>query len=226
MAYTAHIDRAIAPDYSYDPKSGRYRYISGPGKGQFAPREAVLAITKDYVNTKTQELKDLGTALSDGKIDLDKFQDGMSNILRVLHVNQAILGRGGLDRMQPADWLAVGRTLKQQYRDGKGSDGQKFGVKWLAADIKAGLVSPAQLQNRLTMYAQASKISYHKAVQANQVDLGYTLMQRFLGQCKNHCPSCYSYSVMGKRPVGDLPLIGEKCECGSNCCCSIKYYKQ
>lgn len=214
---------AASDEYTFDPKTGRYRYTSGAAKGKFAPREAVLALTQKAIAANTAELQQLGDRLAAGTLKLRDFQEEAGAIVRRIHVQNAILGRGGIDKMKPADWLLVARTLKQQFYAGKDAEtGRRFGLKHLAAEIKAGEVSAAQLRQRLALYAESGKVTYWEMAKRSAADGGQGYGLRRLGDAQ-HCPSCVRYAAEPPRPIAELVTPGTRCECRSRCKCSIEF---
>ena len=216
------VDFAISADYTFDPKTGRYRYRSGTaGAGQFAPRTAVLALTEDTILSERKNLLEVGLKLAEGKITLRQFQADAAEVVRRLHVANAILGRGGIDKMSDRDWLEVARNLKTQYYAGFDPDtGHRFGLKHLAADIKAGGVSAGQLQARLAMYASASKQSYWRAFKRTEEESGRGYGIRQLGQAE-HCAECIQLAAQPPQPIDRVVLPGYQCSCRALCKCTI-----
>jgi hypothetical protein len=210
-----------ADEFVWDKTTGRYRYRTGASKGQFAPRTAVLALTRSNIQARSQELIDLGDSLSNGDIDLLDFQLSAAKLLKRIHLQSAILGKGGIDQMTDVDYLRVARALKIQYYDGKDpKTGKPFGLKHLANDIRNGTVSPAQLNYRLSLYAKAGSSSYWAAYQAAEKQLKpYGI--RSLGRAE-HCADCLQYAALLPQPIEKVILPGTRCRCGPSCQCSIK----
>lgn len=207
---------AIA-DFRYDPQSGRYRWRSGTGKGQFASTEVVLSRTRAYVDEQKQELINTGRRLSNGQIDLEQFQRQAAEHVKQIHLAQATLGKGGIHRMQGEDWLRVGRELKRHYYSGIGEEGKRFGLQHLADDIRMGRVSKAQLLNRLGMYGDAGKVSYWDAWKSDRTG---RWGRRVLGSSKP-CSFCIEQAGMDARLIEDIPPCGCCPQCLSRCKCSI-----
>lgn len=215
---------ALPPDIGFNPSIGRFFVRSGAGKGQFVGRDAVLSLTRAAIADQSQQLIDLGDRLTDGKITLQDFQRESARLVRRLHVQQTAIAVGGLDKVTPAMWLATARRLKIQYKDGKDKEtGKPFGLKWLAKDIQDGSVSPAQLRNRLGMYAQAAIGSYWGTLQQAQVGQGMTEGRRILADSDRACPDCVGFAGLGWVPIAKLVMPTQKCQCRSRCRCQIEY---
>ncbi len=95
---------------------------------------------------------------------------------------------------------------------------QRFGLKYLTQDIIDGKVTEKQLLNRLKMYSDMGKVSYWE----QREYLGGEYAQRILGAAE-HCADCVAYSRMGIKKSSEVPLPTQRCECGSQCKCSILF---
>lgn len=207
--------------WKFDVKSGRYRYTD---TGQFAPREAIMNLINGRVAIAKQEIGNITDNFTDGRISLKAWEKQIAEQLKFIHVQSAILGKGGIDKMQPEDWLKVARELKKQYYTGiDESTGKKFGLKQLVKEIKEGKVSSQQLKARLNLYANSGKLSYYEAISSQKKEQNYTLMKRVLGAVHKSCDECMSYASQGWQPIGLLPLPTQKCTCKNNCKCSVLY---
>lgn len=216
-----HLDFDEADEFYFDKATGRFRFRSGAGKGQFAPRTAVLALTRANINARSAELIDLGDSLSNGDISLLDFQLSAAKLLKRIHVQSAILGANGVDQMTSQDWLRVARTLKTQFYDGKDPDtGKRFGLTWLANDIKQGTVTPAQLRYRLNLYAQSGNLSYWNQYRVSEKRAGKLYAIRNLGQAE-HCQACEAYAALPPQSIDIIILPTQKCQCRAACKCEI-----
>ena len=205
-------------DFSYDQQTNRYRWISGPLRGSFASKEAVMSQSASQVSRNAATLSGLASKVSNGEITLKQFQEQAGDALRKIHVAQAALGKGGWEKMQPEDWLRVGRELKRQYYDGKADDGRRFGLKHLAADIRDGKMSEAMLRSRLEAFAESGKVAYWAAWKTEN---GGAYGIRRLGVTDNHCAFCLTQAAIGPRPIAEIPPPGCCPQCLTRCKCSI-----
>lgn len=200
-----------SPDFIWDNRTGRYRYVDS---GRYVSREAMLSLTRRSIEASRREVTALGQALINKQITLEDWQRQTATRLRSLHMRNALLARGGADRMRPQDYLQVGRTLKEEYRY----------LRNFAQDINNGSLSQAQFIARLAMYSDRGRVSFDKSEQDVFQEQGYLYMQRFLGNA-NHCPECPEYASRGIQPIGTLPLPTEACRCRAHCKCTVRYYK-
>lgn len=201
----------IASDYFWDLL--RRQYIT-PKNKPVAP-VVVDQIRERRIEQVKTDLDTIGQLLVDGKISLDTWQDETARALRKLHIEQAILARGGSDRMTKADYLAVGRNLKEEYKY----------LRNFAQELADGKITEAEFKARLKLYAGRSRRSYAVMERQNYKDDGYVYMQRFLDRIAVHCQECVRYAAEGVQPIGKLPLPTEQCRCGGNCKCTVRYYR-
>jgi hypothetical protein len=174
-----------------------------------------------HIDAGSTELTNLAEQLDGGDISLRQFQQESAKVLRRAHVQNAVLGHGGRDKLNPADWLSVGRELKRQYYAGRDEvTGERFGLKWLTDAIQQGLFSLAQVKRSLTLYAKSAKLPYFKGKVFSQRLLGKTFAIRQLAEAE-HCPECLDHAEQLPQPIQDIVLPTQRCRCGNNCKCSI-----
>lgn len=198
------------PGVRWDSKSGRYRYTD---TGRFLSREAFLSITRRQISYSEKQLESLNTQLIKGELSLRRWQVETAEALKSLHLRQAILTKGGVDRMTDADYLRVGRSLRSEYKY----------LQNFAKDVKAGKLSEAQLRARSKLYLENSRGQVHRFEAVAAKEKGYQFMQRFLGRTDRHCSDCVGYAGLGIQEIGKLPLPTEGCACRANCKCRVKY---
>jgi len=134
-----------------------------------------------------------------------------------------VLARGGTQSTTATDYLAVGRTLRQEYQYLQG----------LATDINRGYsvgtngqnipLTVARFKNRIRLYAQKARLSYEQGMLANHLGQGMGYEWRLLSPEAQHCPSCLRYAALSIQPIGTLPRPTEACECGGECKCAIRF---
>jgi hypothetical protein len=201
----------------FDRKTGQYRDRKSK---QPVSREQLFELTRQNIATQQQELMGLAGKLADGSLSLRNFQFTAGELLRRIHVQSAVLGRGGKEKMKPGDWLQVGRELLRQYLTGKDKSGKRFGLKYLAKDIQAGAISVAQLRNSLRLYSESGKTSYWQALKTTEKELGRLYAIRVLGIAE-HCDDCLRYSTLPPQPIDQIILPTQQCACMNSCKCRI-----
>jgi hypothetical protein len=221
-AFTLNLFRFDEDEFRFDPRAGRFRVVSGAGKGSFVSREAVLSQQRLFLNRQENELVKLGDRLIDGGLSVRAFEKQAGETLRRIHIASAIIGKGGRDRMTQNDWDKVTETIKRQLYKGRGENGKPYGIKHLMAEYKAGKVSPAQLRFRLKLYAQSGIVSYSVAEIDDAKKRGITMARRVLSPGAMHCSECIEYANRGWQEIGQIVPIGIACSCKNNCLCRIE----
>ncbi len=203
-------DAYRSPEWIYERGTGRYRNLK---TGRFLSRNAVLGLVQGRINSLSSDIFQSGDDLITGRLTLNDWQRNVAEDLKKLWIQQFALGKGGVDRVTPEEWLSMGRVLKAQYAY----------LRRFAGDIATGRISEAQLQARLRLYVQASSFGFWAGQDAAERQKGKQFMRRILGVAE-HCPDCLRYAEQGIQPIGSLPLPTVGCVCRANCRCSVRYY--
>ena len=198
------------PDWTFDSAIGRYR---DRNTGRFLSKREALALTERGILAAGRELQQITDLMLSGGIPLGDWQRRFAQLLKELHLGQYILGRGGAANVYPADFLAVARTLKEEYRY----------LDAFARDISLGKLSEAQLRARARLYLNKTTSSYWLGNATAQERATHPREMRRLLAPVEHCPDCLAYASAGWVPVGTLPMPGVNCQCGANCRCSVEY---
>lgn len=218
---------ALASEIYYDPVVKRYRYKASdvpgaPIKGFFVSREKALQLQRTYLEKSIKEFVALSPRIKAGEIGVYKES---AELLKRIHVSNAIIAAGGIDKINNSELGTIGNILKKQYYQGKDFEtGKPFGLKHMFADVAADPdYSVAKLTQRLGMYAQSGEITYETIRQSKQIEIGLTEMKRVLGATHDHCSPCLGYASAGWQPIGELPLPKTACTCRMNCKCNVLY---
>lgn len=198
--------------WRYDPVSGRYR----GSNGRFLSQSAVEALVDGRINKLGTLLRRLTNRLADGDIAVDIWQQSVRELLKLAHVQAAIIGHGGRDSMTSSDWGRVGQGLREEYRYLEG----------FARDLLGGRIGPAMASARISLYAAAIRKTYWQGTELRQEKQGYSMMRRILDPQAAHCNDCRTYANRGLVPIGSLPLPGQRCACRSNCKCRVEFKRQ
>jgi hypothetical protein len=200
------------PSYVYDRRTGNFH---GPLPSYvMVSRERIMALIQERIDYHAREIVRLSQALTDGRITLAQWQQGMADRLKTLHLQQAALARGGWQNITPADKRRVTLLLKEQYRYLDG----------FARDIAAGKLSPAQIRWRAGLYADAGRQSYWKARTADEKGRGRRQERRIAVGDGGTCDPCASLAAKGWRAIGTLPAPGgPPCEGINECRCEKEY---
>lgn len=209
-----------SPFWQWDTRAGRYR---DRVTGKFISQQNLERLQRLHITLVERDITTIGELLKKGQLSLGGWQEATANALKTLHLHQYVLGRGGVAQVTPAEWLAVGRQLREQYTY----------LRNFAEDINRGYsigangqqipMTEGRFNARLKLYSQAGRISFEMGKQEVAKRQGKAFMRRFLGAA-HHCPDCPRYARMGIQPIGVLPLPCTRCACRSNCKCICRYY--
>lgn len=198
------------PEWSYDTTLARYR---NQRSGRFLSQADALALTQRSITQAQRDLDGLMDQLDQRVLPLDQWQRQFAALIKQMHLAQYILGRGGLARTTPADFLELARLLKAEYRY----------LDSFGRDLSTGQLSLAQAKARARLYLAKSRLSYWAGhQQAQKQGPMPTEMRRLLAPV-DHCPECLRYAQAGWVPLGQLPLPTVDCSCQSNCRCRVDY---
>jgi hypothetical protein len=192
------------PLFQWNPKARRYQYKES---GKFVPVAAFQKLTTDHIARKKSDLRKIGEKFAE-KGGFVAFQKDGWQTIKTTFTQQYLLGRGGAGRMQDSDYATLKKELRYQGKMWKG----------FATDIKAGTVSPAQLQQRIAMYGEASKVAYWDGWTAAAIAGGMTEERNILGIAEN-CPGCIERTNMGWQPFGVMGRITKDTPCRIYCYC-------
>jgi hypothetical protein len=185
------------------------RYI-GPD-GRFVTFRRVRGYLDYALDSSEQKMLALGESLRTGAIGIEQWQVGMRDALKDTHLASSALAKGGWGQMSQADYGRVGFRLKEQYAY----------LGRFAKQIEGGLPLDGRFMNRIRLYAQSGRTTYHMVERAEQALRGMTEERNILGAA-DHCTECVSETDRGWVPIGDIVLVGMRI-CKSNCRCHLEY---
>ncbi|NEQ27863.1 MAG: hypothetical protein F6K28_54495, partial [Microcoleus sp. SIO2G3] len=177
------------------------------------------------ITAKKTELIELGTLFHSKKITAADFRVAAGQILKLIHIAQATLGRG--TTLNQKDMSTVSNILASQFYAGKDKSGKPFGLNLLIDDVLNNRVSEPRLRNRLRMYGESGQVSFSAMERTGAVTSGMLYARRIRVPDEKSCTQCIAYEALGWRPIAQIPLPKEpgSCSCGANCRCSITYKK-
>jgi hypothetical protein len=198
--------------WSYDQSTGRYR----DEKGKFLSQASVDKLVDARIGKLDASLKGVTRMLSSGNITLDQWEQSVREAIKGAHIQAAIVGYGGKDNMGSGEYGRIGQRLRGEYAYLQG----------FALDLLEQRISTPMALARIGLYAQSVRGSYWQGTELRKQQQGYGLMERVLDAQAKHCSDCLRYAGAGRVSIGTLPLPGQRCECGANCKCSVRYYRQ
>ena len=193
--------------YRWNEVAGRYIAPNG----RFVSFEQIRLYLDATLDTSEQKVMALSRQLQAGQITVQEWQLGMRDTLKSIHLASSALAKGGWAQMSQADYGRVGFRLKEQY-----AYLQKF-----AKQIENGYLLDGRFLNRVQLYSQSGRLTYHMVQRSEMLIRGMTEEQNILGAA-DHCSECVSETARGWVPIGDLVLVGQRI-CMTNCRCSIEF---
>lgn len=203
--------------YYYDSRSSRY---IDADTGRFVSRSQVLGLMEERIAHHQRNMTDLTEAMVEGRLALADWQRLFKGELKLLHVQQAVLSRGGWERMTPSDWGRVGQAIREQYRFLAG-----FAEDIANGTFKSGrIMSNGMILGRAAMYAQSGRATYWKEQSVVQSIAGMTQERRIAVGDDRTCGPCQELAAAGWQPIGSLPAPGgPPCDGLTLCRCEKEY---
>lgn len=195
--------------FTWDNKSQRYRYKDS---GKFVSAQAVRSLTEKYIDQLKTDVGTIADKLFSGKINIATWENTTARALKDLHVNQFLLGRGGLKQVSARDYGIIGSELKKEYQFLRG----------FSQDILAGKMKREQFRDRVSKYVDSSYGTYELGRAEGHREAGYNWERRIRNAAVS-CDSCVAYAARGWQPLLTLPNIGDECDCKSRCRCTKEY---
>lgn len=125
----------------------------------------------------TQRTAIINASYEAGLIDVQAWQQDMQEQVKIMHVQAYAAGRGGkwADITQ-SEWGRVGQKLRVQYQYLAG----------FAREVQQGNLSPAQMQQRINLYAAAARQQFEAAL-AESRGVASDALPDFPGSGKTAC---------------------------------------
>jgi hypothetical protein len=204
---------SILPGYAYETRSARYR---SSATGQFVSRQRVMDLLDAQISTAERRMGELTTALYEQRLSPIAYQSIMRDEMRRLHLQNAALGAGGIDKLDSAAYGRTGALLRDDYRR----------MTNLANGIANGEVTLPQALNRIQGYAGSARINFlatEREANRQAAHLrGVQIEERRRLGVAEHCVDCVGYAALDWQPLGALPLPGQASECGTHCRCTLE----
>lgn len=203
----------ILPGYVFERTTGRYRNTA---TGKFVSRDrgpnSILRLLDRQIDSAERRLGDIVSAMADKSVSPAVGQTLMRDELRRLSLQNAALGKGGIDKLDFRDYGRVGRQLRDTYAR----------VANLAQDLHTGRVTLPQALNRVAGYAGEARRNFFVTQRESLQATGRAFEERRRLNVAEHCRSCVRWASMSWRPMGELPPPGSQSECGPRCKCTME----
>lgn len=195
-------------NYVWDVAAAQYRNRL---TGRFVSRSAIRLLLDDAISAEAIAMANNLKKLSAGALTLDAWYAAMRQSIKLIHLWAASAAKGGWAQMTHTEYGYVGSTVRFHYERLA-----RF-VEQLALGLPIG---PRELM-RVTMYAEAARMTYHVVELPATILAGYTEERNVLDPAAESCAECVS--LFGEwAPIGSLPRPGERL-CLTNCRCHLEY---
>jgi hypothetical protein len=145
-----------------------------------------------------------------GKLEPREWQREMQRLINVSHEAMAVFGAGGFAQTTVSIWTKVQQVIARE---------TTYEVR-MAAQMAAGQVSPAEILNRSSQYAEQIHSTWQNTIIVRDKEAGMEEGRRFLEPDASHCQECFDEAARGWVPLEDVLPIGET-PCAGRCRCTI-----
>lgn len=139
--------------WEWDTERKRYVYVESR-RALSRRREAQLR--HEFSLTQRAWAEDAAAQLARGQWTVQKWEREARDRIKLVHLAEYMFGHGGRNTMTQADYGRVGRGLRTQYDY----------LHRFVGDIAAGVLSEAQIEDRLTKYFEAGTLTFERGRQA------------------------------------------------------------
>lgn len=185
------------------------RYVDD--RGRFVSRADVRRAIDFAIRSQQRLMRRLAQDVRAGRITIQQWQRGMRAALKDIHIYSAAAARGGFAQLTARDYGGIGARLRTQYTY----------LDRFAGEIEAGLPLDGRFQQRVELYAESGRSTYHEFDRREHQRGGFTEEHSFLG-IADHCDECVAEEERGWVPIGELVPIGSR-QCLGRCHCRIEY---
>lgn len=189
-------DTATPPGFTWSREARRYRNAQN---GRFVAYRNIYGLLDANEEANLHVLRSLTEALYNGELPVPTWYLSAQHQLRRLHVQCAALGAGGFENLRPADFIRIDRKLREEMDR----------LIIFGEQIRAGLLSEAQISHRLTMYAGTARIQFYRAQSKPLTQPDEVVIERRRLGIADHCEWCLYLVDLGWQPYGVLPYPGE-----------------
>jgi hypothetical protein len=190
--------------FLFDPLTGDYQRVVHQSRAKVTRIQVRTALDK-YLQAKSKETAALAEQLRNREITIAGWQAQMRELIANVHLNAALLAKGGKAQMTQADYGRAGSLIKFEYQQ----------LEKFAIQIEQGLPLDGHFLQRAGQYAHAARHSYHVIDRREQEGRGKDEERNVL-HAGDSCDGCLSADASGWQPLGTLPLPGDR-DCKRNC---------
>jgi hypothetical protein len=192
-------------DYTFDPRTGRYRDEAG----RFVPDRLVREAVDRVTDEASARLAALSDRLAAQEIALSTWQSSAMVIVKDAHLAAGIAAHGGISQMDQQTYGAIGRQIRDEYQY----------LQHFAEAIANGSQPMTGVVARAQQYGQAARSTF-EGIRARDDLLRGMDEERNILHASESCQQCRDLAALGWVPIGSLPPVGGRI-CRSNDRCSI-----
>lgn len=195
--------------FTYSKSIMRYR----DDRGRFIPDAEIRSAVDQVARHASDTMARLAERLRTGQLTPEGFAGAMWGEIKLANVATAMAAHGGRAALSKADWLAVARDVKAEYR---------YLGQW-TVDIASGKVPlDGRLATRAALYGQNAISGYETArLRAAAHDGTAREVRNVLGSHES-CAGCSAAQRLGWVPLDQMSRPGSR-DCVSNCRCTLIY---
>lgn len=205
----------LLPDYRYNRAAGRYI----DENGRFVSQQAIRSQLDLVLDSITADMVDLSRRFRAGEVDGATWQMESMKLIKQSHLAGAAMEKGGWFNMSQNDFGRVGQIIRREY--GYFND--------LLAEITNGTQKlDGTLDNRMRLYGQAGRMTYHAFERVDRMAQGYD-QERSILHARDHCTDadgprggCLEEAAKGWQPIGTMIPVGRR-NCLSNDRCTVAF---
>lgn len=207
----------MAIDFYFNQKTQRYHYADGPRKYEFISKEKVRGLVREHIDDTKEKVSQKTQELLSNKISLGEWETYLAQTLKETSIQFYKIGNPKLGQDPQNDFRDYGRigaNLRTEYAY----------LRRFSAQIADGKLSPAQINARAKQYIEGAYFNFESGKKESHKRTGWIWERRWMSPVE-HCKDCPVYAAQGWVPIGTLPGIGQRCQCGSNDKCYFEYSK-
>ena len=143
----------MATAWEWDAARKRYVYVESR---RALTRRREAALRHEFSLVQHAWAEDATQQLANGHWTIQRWEREARERIKLVHLAEYLFGRGGTPAMTPSDYGRVGRALRDQYEY----------LHRFAIQIAEGTLSPARIEDRLTLYFESGTQAYERGRQA------------------------------------------------------------
>lgn len=187
--------------------AGAKRYQDAESK-RFISASSAVDLRDHYLDMQRQAMADLAKRVSAGEISIGQWEREMRIASRETFTASFAYGRGGRQAMTSADRVQLGELIT----------GQHTYLNGFARDLQVGAMSPAQVEARAQLYANAGVLAAESGQAAAWSGSDYE--ERNVLGASDSCSQCPDLTALGWVEGNTLPKPGLR-SCKANCRCAL-----